>query len=155
MSALDKLQRFFDAIDRLRLAHKAEVVSLGRVWYTDANAIVRQKVDQAGCKQRAPLLTAIVSQGVRDGVFTAAYPAQAGDVILALLQGMANIHAQLLLSTDPERDEQRTVDEIVTTHAAYMDAVERVLGAAPNSLYRTDAAAVQVWVEAMRENDYA
>ena len=31
MSALDKLQRFFDTIDRLRLAHKAEVVSLGRV----------------------------------------------------------------------------------------------------------------------------
>src|SRR5581483_7932541 len=66
--ALQKLQRFFDTLDQLRIAHKADVVALGRVWYTDENAIVRQKVDEAVIKQRAPLLSEIVRQGVREGV---------------------------------------------------------------------------------------
>lgn len=33
---------------------------MGRVWYTDENAIVRQKVEEAVIQQRAPLLTEIV-----------------------------------------------------------------------------------------------
>src|SRR4051794_30291590 len=62
-SALEKLQGFFDTLDRMRVAHKAEVVMLGRVWYADENALVRLKVDAAVLKQRAPLLTEIVRQG--------------------------------------------------------------------------------------------
>jgi AcrR family transcriptional regulator len=151
LPALEKLQGFFDTLGRLRIAHKTDVVKLGRVWYTDDNAIVRQKVDEAVAKQRAPLLTEIVRQGVREGVFTTAYPDQAGEVILSLLQGMGNTHAKLLLGLEHERDELRSINSIVTTHAAYMDAIERVLGAPAHSLYRTDAEAVKVWVTAMRK----
>ena len=32
-----------------------------------------------------------------------------------------------------ERDEKRCIEEIVATHAAYLDAIERVLGAPPHS----------------------
>ncbi len=157
LPALEKLQRFFATLDRLRIAHKSAVVELLRVWYTDDNAIIRQKVDEAVVEQRAPLLTEIVRQGIREGVFSNSYPDQAGEVILSLLQGMGSTHAKLLLSLEQERDDLRCIDEIVAgivaTHAAYMDAIERVLGAPPNSLYRTDAEAVKVWVAALRGND--
>jgi AcrR family transcriptional regulator len=153
LPALEKFQRFFDTLDRFRIAHKTDVIKLGRVWYTDDNAIVRQKVDEAVVKQRAPLLTEIVRQGIQEGVFTIAYPDQAGEVILSLLQGMGNTHAKLLLSIDREGDEMRCVEAIVTTHAAYMDAIERVLGAPPHSFYRADAKAVNVWVAAIRESN--
>jgi TetR/AcrR family transcriptional regulator, transcriptional repressor for nem operon len=73
---------------------------LCRTWYTDENAIVRQKVDAAVLEQRAPLLSEIVKQGIGEGVFTYAYPDQSGEVILALLQGMGNKHAGLLLAID-------------------------------------------------------
>jgi hypothetical protein len=36
-----------------------------------------------------------------------------------------------------------------------MDAIERVVGAFPHSLYRADAEAVNVWVAALRGNDHA
>ena len=153
LSAIEKLQGFFDTLDRLRIANKAEVVKLMRVWYIDDNALVRLKVDEAVLQQRAPLLTEIVRQGVREGIFTTAYPHYAGEVILSLLQSMGNTHVRLLLSLEKEQDEGRCVEEIVTTHAAYMDAIERVLGAPAHSFYRTDAEAVQVWVEAVRGND--
>lgn len=152
LSALEKLQGFFDTLDRLRIERQRDVVALGRVWYTDENAIVRQKVEAAVVQQRAPLLTAIVYQGIQEGVFTAAYPDQAGEVILSLLQGMGNTHARLLLSLERERDEQRIIEDIVTTHAAYMDAIERVLGAPPTCLYRADLEGVKVWVNILRDD---
>jgi AcrR family transcriptional regulator len=149
LSAIEKLQGFFDTLDRLRTVHKADLARLARVWYTDANAIVRLKVDEAVFQQRAPLLTEIVRQGVREGIFTAAYPDQAGEVLMSLLQSMGNTHARLLLSFEQERDEKRCIEEIVATHAAYLDAIERVLGAPPHSFSRTDARSVNVWMSAL------
>lgn len=152
LSAIEKLQGFFGTLDRLRAAHKAEVIKLLRVWYSDDNAVVRLRVDEAVVKQRAPLLAAIVRQGLREGSFTTAHPECAGDVILALLQGMANTHARLLLALDQERDVQSCIEAILTSRAAHMDAIERVLGAPPNTFARADAAAVYAWVSALREN---
>lgn len=154
LSAIEKLQGFFDTLDRLRSAHRADVVKLMRVWYTDDNAIVRQKVDEAVLQQRAPLLTEIVRQGIGEGIFTTAYPDTAGEVLLSLLQGMGNTHARFLLSFEQEREDLRCIEGIVATHAAYMDAIERVLGAPPNSFSRASAEAVNVWVAALRANDH-
>ena len=149
LTALEKLQRFFATFDRLRIAQKSSVVELLRVWFTDDNAIVRQKVDAATIERRVPLLTVIIRQGIQEGVFTVSYPDQAGEIILSLVQGMGRTHAHLLLVFDQERDEARCIEGIVTTHAAYMDALERVLGAPTQSLDRTDAELVKVWLTAL------
>jgi TetR/AcrR family transcriptional regulator, transcriptional repressor for nem operon len=156
LTAIEKFQGFFDTLDRLRMAHKAEVVKLGRIWYADSNAIVRLKVDEAERSQRAPLLAEIVRQGIQEGTFTAAYPDKAGEVIMSLLHGMGDTHLRLLLLLDQKRDDdERLIEEIVVTHAAYMDAVERVLGAPAHSFYRTHAEGVKFWVAALRDDDQA
>lgn len=155
LSAIEKLRGFFSTLNRLRTANQATVLELLRVWYTDENAIVRQKVDDAVREQRAPLLNAIVRQGIADGVFTTPYPEQAGAIILALLHGMENTHAHLLLSLGPGCDEAQIIADIITTHAAYMEAIERVLGAPARALERVDADAVRAWVTAVRGHDHA
>ena len=155
LTAIEKLQGFFDTLGRLRTDHQADVISLGRVWYTDANAVVRQRVDEALRQQRAPLVTDIVRQGVREGLFTTAYPEQSGEVILTLWQGMGNTHAQLFLSFEQAPDQRQWVDTVVATHAAYMEAIERVLGAPPHCLRRLEADVVSVWVAALQGNGQA
>jgi AcrR family transcriptional regulator len=149
LPALEKLQRFFAVIDRLRITHKATVVEMLRVWYTDENAIIRQKVDADTVERRAPLLVEIVHQGIQEDVFSTPFPDQSGEVILSLLQGMGNAHAKLLLTFVQDRDEQRCIEGVVSIHTAYMDAIERVLGAPSNVLYRIDAAAMKVWIAAL------
>ena len=146
LTALQKLQGFFDTLDQLRRAQQATIATVAPVWYTDDNAVVRLRVQEAVVKQRAPLLVEIVQQGLREGVFTTAHPDQVGEVLLALLQAMGDTHARLLLAYMQDRDAPRCIDGIVTTHAAYMDAVERVLGAPAQSLYRADAAGVKMWL---------
>ncbi|SHE89519.1 transcriptional regulator, TetR family [Seinonella peptonophila] len=151
LSALEKLQGFFNTLDNLRLVRKTDVVELAHIWYDDSNAIVRQKVDEAVLKQRVPLLNEIIHQGIQEGIFKLAYSEHISEVILFLLQGMGTTHVKLLLSLTQEHDEQRCIERIVSVHAAYMDAIERVLGAPLNSLYRADTEAVRVWVKAIKD----
>ncbi len=154
LSAREKFQGFFDTLDRLRMERKAEVVRIGRVWYSDSNAVVRLRVTEAIARQRAQLLGEIVRQGIQEGSFVVAYPDYTGEVIVALLQAMGDRHAELLFALDQTRDnDQRLIEEIVTTHAVYMDAIERVLGEPSHTFYRTNAEGVQLWVEAIREDD--
>jgi AcrR family transcriptional regulator len=154
LSAIAKLQGFFDTLNRLRTVHQADIVRLIRVWYTADNAIIRQKVDEALLQQRAPWLTVIVHQGIREGSFTTTYPDQAGELIMSLLQNMGNTHARLLLlASEQEDDDERWIEQLVSSHNAYMDAIERILGAPPHSFYLTDTEAVKVWVVAMHADD--
>ncbi len=149
LTALDKLRRYFSLLDEARLAYKSFVLTQLRVWYTDDNAIVRQKIDAATLERRTPLMAQIIRQGIQEGAFTTPCPDQAAEIILSLIQTMGNAHAKLLLSMEQELDQQRCIEGIVTTYAAYMDAIERVLGASTNTLYRIDASPVKVWLTAM------
>jgi hypothetical protein len=63
---------------------------------------------------------------------------------------MSNTHARLFLSFEQDCDDRRCIEGIVATHAAYMDALERVLGAPANSFARISAEAVNAWVAALR-----
>jgi len=147
LSAIAKLQGFLSTLDRLRVERQQDVLAALRVWYTDANAVVRQRVDDAIFRQRAPMLAEIVRQGVSEGVFTVTSPERAGEVVMALLQALGDTEARLLLTVAEEPG--RRIEQCLATHAAYLEAIERVLGAAPNSLERGDVEAVTPWVMAV------
>jgi AcrR family transcriptional regulator len=151
LNAIQKLQGFLHALDRLRFERRGEVVAALRVWYTDANAVVRQRVDEAVREQRAPWLSEIVCQGIREGAFTTPFPDQAGQILMALLQAMGDAHARMLLSTTNEVDRPQLVERILATHAAFTEAIERVLGAPRNTFQRADAEAVLPWITALEK----
>jgi AcrR family transcriptional regulator len=152
LTAIEKLQGFFNTLDNTRMENRADIVKLSQIWYTDANTIVRQKVDEAIIKQRAPLLTEIVHQGVQEGVFTTPYPDLSGEVILSLFQGMGNMHAQLLFSGDQDFNQQQIIEKSVAVYDAYMNAIERFLGAPTDSLRQSNTAeAIEGWVKAAQE----
>ena len=142
LTALEKLERFFAASAQWKIAQKPFFMALLRVWYSDDNALVRQKVSAAGLSRVMPLLTAIIQQGVREGVFTTAYPDEVGQVVLSIAYGVGDAVGEMLLAFDPAADDFGRVERLV---AVYTDAVERVLGAGANSLRLVDTAALKEW----------
>ncbi len=146
LSALDKFRRFFAALDQVRLSQQAIISDVMRVWFADDNAIVREKIDEVIVARRAPLLNAIVRQGIQEGVFTTPYPDQAGQVILSITRGMGNVVLKLVLAFEQDRATLRYIDEIVAASAATAEAIERVLGASVHILERPDAQAVKGWM---------
>lgn len=143
LSALEKLQRFLDATQRWKTAQKAFLLSLLHVWYTDANAIVRQKTQAALLHRFAPLFTEIIRQGIREGSFSTPYPDQAGKMFLSLLLGLGDAFANLQLEFNPRQGNPAYLEQ---TANAYNDALERLLGAPSGSLKLIDPSVLKEWL---------
>ena len=65
LSAIEKLERFFATAARWKTEQKDFFLALLRVWYTDDNAIVRQKTYTVGMRRFLPELTGVIYQGIR------------------------------------------------------------------------------------------
>jgi AcrR family transcriptional regulator len=149
LTALPKLQRFFDAASRWKTERKTFFLALLRVWYADDNAIVRQKLRASMVKRIGPLLAEVIQQGVQEGTFTTLFPDQVGGVILSLMLDLSDTLAELLLSVGSEHDD---LQRIKLTVAAYTDARERVLGASKGSLQIVDDETLKEWVDAIHQD---
>lgn len=142
LSALEKIQRYFDTAVRWKTAQKSFMLELLRVWYADENAIVRQKVFAMTVKRVMPLMMEIIQQGVREGGFTCAYPEYVMQVNIYLLQGLSDEFAAMLLSDQAGPDALQRAERLI---AAYNDALERVLGTPSGSIQLMDMDALKEW----------
>ena len=139
---IDKLHRFFDAAARWKTTQKDYLLSLLRIWYADENALVRQKATANAFKWFRPLLAGVIRQGAQEDVLTTAFPDQAAEIVLAMLQSLGDAFNDLLFSSEPQAEKMQRAAAVVT---AYNDALERVLGAPPGSLSLIDAETLNEW----------
>jgi AcrR family transcriptional regulator len=144
LGALEKLQRYFDTSVRWKTAQKAFLIELLRVWYTDHNAIVRQKMWATMSKRTMPMLIKIFHQGIREGVLDIPFPDQIGLVFLSVIQGMGDAWAELLLAPDQHGDKLERAERLV---AAHNHALERVLGAPAGSISVMSAESLREWFD--------
>ena len=143
LGALDKLQRFFAALDHGKSEHKSFVLAYLRVWYADENAIVRHKLYIARVKRFTPWLEEIIRQGTREGVLTTPYPDQAARMVISLFDDLAYATAELLLSGEHSPDDLPRLERIVEACA---DALEHVLGAPAGCLQRSSREELTQWL---------
>jgi AcrR family transcriptional regulator len=142
MPALDKFRGFLATLNNWKIGQKAFFLALLRVWFTDDNAIVRQKLRATAIREIAPLLTQIIRQGIQEGVMTTTYPDQVGELIASLAQDAGETIGALLLSFDPHLDDMQRVERTV---AVYTDAFERVLGLPADSLTLIEDQTLKEW----------
>ena len=148
LAATEKLQLFFGEIIRWKSERQDLMVAMLPIWYAPENLGFRLLVDRARAKRLAPLLSAIVRQGVDEQQFATAYPEQAGAIIVAIVQALQDAMAQQLLTGAAK------VKEMVATHGAHTEAIERYLGAPAGTLYHADARAVNSWIATLRRAEH-
>ncbi len=141
LPATEKLRRAMATILRREISKNAEtlIITLLRIWFSDENALVRARVDEARVERFAPLLIGIVRQGIREGSFTIVHPELSGELILSLIQGLQYSLARVYSRFEMEHDQQRFIEGSVIAFDTYMEAIERSLNAPPNLLFRLDA----------------
>ena len=143
LPALDKLHRYFDTAARWKSTQKTYLLAFLRVWYTDENAIVRQKVLATMLDRISPLLSGIIPQGIQEGVMTTHFPDQAGEIIISLIQSLGDAFARVLLANELKPDDLQRLEG---TMQAFNDALERVLGAPRGSLQLIDIETLNEWI---------
>ncbi len=142
LPAPDKLLRVFDAASRWKTDRKEVLLSLVNVWYADENAILRQKAQAALLPIIAPMLTEVICQGVREGVFHTSYPDQISGIMFSLLQNFGDTLVALIVQQEHNPE---NLQRLETLSASHQDAMERLLGAESGSLPLFDTSILREW----------
>jgi AcrR family transcriptional regulator len=145
LSAIQKLHAYFDSAVRWKSGRKAFMMQLLRVWLSDENAIVRQKLMNTSIEHIIPLLSEIIRQGKSEGVFTTSYPEQTCQVIIYTLLGLSNSIIELLISDESERNAAQVKQTVSEYANALNDTTERLLGAPGGSMHLIDLETLEEW----------
>jgi hypothetical protein len=119
------------------------LLGLLHTWYSDENAIIRQKMQAMAIVRLVPVLQEMISQGIQEGVLTCQNPEQVSEVVITILQGLGDSLGKLILTGKPNPE---TLQRVERTLLAYTNALERVLGAPSGSLQITDMGTMKEWI---------
>jgi AcrR family transcriptional regulator len=141
-SSLQKLEGVFSGIARWKTDRKDLMLALARVWLSDENAIVRDRLRQRTAIRLTPLLATIVRQGRAEGLFSASSAEHAAGVLVSLVLGLNETATRLYVA---RQTDAVTFDEVERTIAAYTEAFERILGLPAGSWPTVDAPTLRYW----------
>jgi AcrR family transcriptional regulator len=142
VSALQKLEGFFGGIARWKFERSELMFAVMRVWLSDENTVVRERLRQLTMQRVTPTLARIVRQGQAEGTFTASSAEHVAVVLVSLILGAQETLGQLYLAL-----QSRTVsfDDVVRSTAAYTEAFERILGLPAGSWPTIDTTTLRFW----------
>ena len=135
LNALEKLNLTFRTTANYKVANKALFKTLMQVLYRDDNAILLRKMLRTGTSLIAPVVSEIIQQGTREGVFDTPFPEQAGELIFGIGRGTNETVAALFLEL-PQKPQNKLLIE--KQMDMYENAIERILGAPSGSIHIAD-----------------
>jgi len=131
-------------IAALKAERRDFVVALMKVWFSDDNAIVREKLRHEQIHRVTPHIAAIIRQGVSEGSFALADPDQMARVVLALILDTGDEAGELFVARQAGEVDFETVRRRFDT---YQIALERLLGVAPGTLHLLDEQTLHMWFD--------
>ena len=125
-------------------------MALLRVWYSDNNGIIRQKIFSKTLKHVVPPFSRVIRQGVQEGTLSTAFPEQATEISLYLILGLGDKFSEVILEHEAGTSNLSAEERFHIMHesvVAYTDALERVLGASHGSIQLMDDESIRVWTD--------
>jgi AcrR family transcriptional regulator len=144
LSAIDKFRGYFRMIASIKAEQLEFLLALMRVWYSDDNAIVREKLRRETVLLVTPHLAAIIRQGVAEGTFSLADPDQMARVAFALMLDTGDEAGELWLA---RQTGDVTYDQVRRRFMTYQTALERVLGVEAGALQLIDEPTLRLWFD--------
>jgi AcrR family transcriptional regulator len=142
LAALEKLERVFAGIAGWKAERKELVLAIIEVWNSDSNAIVREKLRRMTMRLMVPLLSAVIRQGLKEGVFKVASADETATVLMSIMLGFQEQATHLFVARQANTIPFEVVERTV---AGYTAAYERILGIPKGSLTLTDRATLHFW----------
>jgi AcrR family transcriptional regulator len=141
-SALEKFEALFAGLAEYKAGQRDLILGFMRAWLADENAIIREHLRRGIVGRLESLLTGIVEQGVREGVFQVTSAHETGRVLVTLLQGINEDASRLFVDVV---DGLAPLSAFESRLGAYLEAFERILGAQSGSLKFPDTTVIQDW----------
>lgn len=142
LPAVEKLERFFGGIAQFKTERKALMLEFIKVWRSDDNAIVREKVRRALVDRVAAILARIVEQGIGEEVFNVESPGETAAVLMMLMTGFQDTAIELFLARQADT---MSFDDALRRLSSFTHAFERILGARKGSIEIVDQETLHEW----------
>jgi AcrR family transcriptional regulator len=142
LTAPEKLQAVFGGIAAFKAERSDLITRFMRVWASDDNVVVRERLRRHTSQRQLQLLEAIVQQGIAEGFFTSRHPDQLARVVVGFLVSMGELAMELWIG---RQEGTITFEEVKETFEAYLEAFERIVGARPGSLKFLDEPTIAFW----------
>ena len=142
LRAAEKLERLFNGMAQFKAERRDLVLGILRVWQSDDNALVREKLRRIVAIRMTPWLERIVHQAIGEGTFSSSHPDYLARVLTMLVQGMSELAGELWVK---RQTGAVSLEEVKRTFDAYHEAFERIVGARPGSLKFLDEPTIEFW----------
>lgn len=142
LTAPEKLQAVFGGIAACKAERSDLIMRSMRVWASDDNVVVRERLRRHTSQRQLQLLEAIVQQGIAEGCFTSRHPDQLARVVVGFLVSMRELAMELWIG---RQEGTIAFEEVKGTFDAYLEAFERIVGARPGSLKLLDEPTIEFW----------
>jgi AcrR family transcriptional regulator len=144
LTPIEKLRELFGRIVAWKAEQREFVLALIVALNQEGNAVLRQRLEQAGRAAGEPLLTSIITEGVSEGVFHTRFPEHAAQIVLRISQSQSECFQRCLLARKRGPEVLAALEQEL---AAHYDAIEKVLGAPAGSLEVYDSDGLAMWLE--------
>jgi AcrR family transcriptional regulator len=142
VDAVTKFEGLFRGIVQWKTERTELMLALTRVWMSDENTLMRDKMWRHMTLRMEPLLAVVLRQGNEEGVFTVGSPEGTARTLVALLHGLNDAAVRLFLS---HVEGAETGAEAHGLADAYVEALERILGVPAGTLHLTDRRTLRKW----------
>jgi AcrR family transcriptional regulator len=142
LPALRKLEKVLGGIASFKAEQEQLVLAIMEVWNSDGNALVRERVRRLSASWLGPVLSAIIRQGIDEGVITSNSPDETARVLVYLMQGYQELAGELFLARQAGTI---SFEEVLRTYAAYTESFERILGTPQGSVTLVDEPTLRYW----------
>ncbi|GAA4876438.1 TetR/AcrR family transcriptional regulator [Ferrimonas pelagia] len=142
LSALEKWQRLMSSSNQWKLEHKEALLMQLSAMHNSANLLLKTSLTNKSRAIGVPLFSRLLAQGVAEGCFELADPAQTAHFLFALMDAQSDQLTQYLLY--PERFDDPAGASFALLCAS-QQAIERLLAAPVGSLPLIDRDAIDAW----------
>ncbi len=149
MSALKKFQAVMNASAQWKTARIDFMFAILHAWYSDENALARQKITASMYAHVRPWAADIFRQGMAQGVISITSPEQTAQAVLTLAVGMGEAIGHLLMQVTPASTLQQRKEilrEMAAISSAFTSAIERTLGIRAGTLEIFTPKLMKQWV---------
>jgi AcrR family transcriptional regulator len=142
LPALRKLERVLGGIASFKAEQKQLVLAIMEVWNSDGNALVREKLRRLAARRLEPILSAVIRQGIDEGIIASNWPEELARVLMYLIQGYQELAGEHFLARQAGTI---SFEAVLRTYAVFTGAFERILGIPPGSVTLTDEPTLRYW----------
>ena len=141
LSAMEKLRQIFASVNQFKTDRRDLVLGMIRVWFSDDNVLVRDRLRRRTAERLTPLLAAIVDQARAERRLRTSAPEATARVLVQLWLGLNELAGELFLD---RATDTVAIEDVERTFGAYLEAFERILGLPDGSL-PLDVGVVREW----------